>query len=230
MREDIVSRKQALALGLTHYFTGKPCKQGHLSKRSTAHRNCLECHRLSMAEKRSSDPLSHQAYLLDYKTRRNHVIKDYGKRYYDANKETMLRKNRKWCEANKDRRRQYNRQFRESDHGRAILNAHHMQRRATKLNATPPWADLQKIEYIYATARSISVKTGVKVQVDHYFPLRGKTVCGLHTHENLRVITKAENKSKKNKHPDDWEREKQERGLTFPSIDQYLVTRPSESA
>lgn len=38
-----ISRAQALSQGLTHYFTGKPCKRGHLSSRLTANHNCYEC-------------------------------------------------------------------------------------------------------------------------------------------------------------------------------------------
>jgi hypothetical protein len=39
------SRKEALALGSTHYFTGKPCKRGHLATRLTCNTDCRECKR-----------------------------------------------------------------------------------------------------------------------------------------------------------------------------------------
>lgn len=38
----IISRKNAKALGQKRYFTGKPCKQGHLAERNVSGR-CLEC-------------------------------------------------------------------------------------------------------------------------------------------------------------------------------------------
>lgn len=40
---DIITRKQAQEQGLPHYFTGKACKNGHLSPRLTTRRNCVEC-------------------------------------------------------------------------------------------------------------------------------------------------------------------------------------------
>jgi hypothetical protein len=44
---EIISRRQALDRGLIRYFTGKPCKRGHLVERLTSSANCLECHRLA---------------------------------------------------------------------------------------------------------------------------------------------------------------------------------------
>ena len=54
---EIISRKDAKAKGLIHYFTGKPCLHGHLAKRLTRSTDCTECARLRkerwVAEKES---------------------------------------------------------------------------------------------------------------------------------------------------------------------------------
>jgi hypothetical protein len=42
----ILSLKTAKARGLKRYFTGKPCKHGHVAERRTANRVCMECRRL----------------------------------------------------------------------------------------------------------------------------------------------------------------------------------------
>lgn len=39
----IVSRKFALQNGLSRYFTGKPCKRGHVSSRFTKQASCVQC-------------------------------------------------------------------------------------------------------------------------------------------------------------------------------------------
>lgn len=39
----IVKRKDAIEQGLTYYFTGKPCKYGHIDKRFTSCRKCDAC-------------------------------------------------------------------------------------------------------------------------------------------------------------------------------------------
>jgi len=38
-------REAARAQGLVRYFTGKPCKRGHVAERLTSTANCLECER-----------------------------------------------------------------------------------------------------------------------------------------------------------------------------------------
>lgn len=71
--------------------------------------------------------------------------------------------------------------------------------RRSKHIGAPAWADHRKIETIYAIATFLTKHTGVEYQVDHVYPLFGKTSCGLHVHENLRVITAAANQAKGNR-------------------------------
>lgn len=40
---ELVSRQKALQFNLITYFTGKPCKRGHLSVRFTLTSNCKQC-------------------------------------------------------------------------------------------------------------------------------------------------------------------------------------------
>ena len=39
----IISRDDAIKLGLKNYFTGKPCKYGHISERQVANHVCVTC-------------------------------------------------------------------------------------------------------------------------------------------------------------------------------------------
>lgn len=52
----IILRAEAKAIALKQYFTGKPCKQGHLTWRITINGYCLECSRLSCKNYRSQSP------------------------------------------------------------------------------------------------------------------------------------------------------------------------------
>lgn len=69
--------------------------------------------------------------------------------------------------------------------------------------AIPGWADLAAIENMYKTAKIMEQLTGEKWHVDHYYPLRGKRVCGLHVVENLRLIQASVNLRKHNSHPEE---------------------------
>ena len=87
-----------------------------------------------------------------------------------------------------------------------LANAKSAKYRALKLQRTPKWlskAQYKEILGFYSRCREISDRTGVKHEVDHIVPLRGKRVCGLHVPWNLQIITKAENAKKGNKYNED---------------------------
>lgn len=71
-------------------------------------------------------------------------------------------------------------------------------RRALKVSAMPPWADLEKINAIYAEAAALRA-LGVDVHVDHIVPLQGVNVTGLHVHTNLQILLATDNLSKGNR-------------------------------
>lgn len=64
--------------------------------------------------------------------------------------------------------------------------------------ATPPWADLDRIRWFYTNAKAFTRATGVLYTVDHVIPLKGEFVCGLHVHNNLQIILHEENVKKGN--------------------------------
>lgn len=52
MAEKIITRKEALSKGLKNYFTGKPCKNGHVDQRNPLNCTCRGCDR---SKKRSTE-------------------------------------------------------------------------------------------------------------------------------------------------------------------------------
>ena len=67
------------------------------------------------------------------------------------------------------------------------------------LKATPPWADLKKIQSFYTEAKRLTKETGIAHHVDHIYPLKGKYVSGLHCEHNLQILTATENIRKGNR-------------------------------
>ena len=53
---EIITRKEAIGLGLPYYFTGKPCKNGHIAKRRVTHKGCFECRKIRTKEYHKANP------------------------------------------------------------------------------------------------------------------------------------------------------------------------------
>lgn len=120
----------------------------------------------------------------------------------EERREGHLRAVRKWQKTNKQRVFKIQKDWIKRNPGyRTYLST---RRRLIEKRQTPKWADLKAIRNIYDLSRQFTEGTGVQHEVDHYYPLRGETVCGLHVVENLRILTVTEHKPKRNKHPQDY--------------------------
>lgn len=67
--------------------------------------------------------------------------------------------------------------------------------------ATPPWRDREAIAAIYREARRRTAEGIDEYEVDHFYPIQAVECCGLHVAENLRVVLKSVNRSKRNVMP-----------------------------
>ena len=180
------TRKEAKALGATHYFTGEPCVRGHVAPRKTKG-VCMECLKEDWAAdnaKRALKPKSEAA-------------KAAGRRYYEKNKDLVIaRANNRPLGQQQKARRTWRKKNPEV--AQAMSNA--WKRRARE--ATPKWLgkeDRDSIKLVYMEARRITAETGIKHVVDHIVPLRSPEVCGLHVPWNLQILPHDENCAKSNK-------------------------------
>lgn len=56
MALEIISRSEAQAKHLRHYFTGKPCKRGHIDIRYVTSRACVVCSLENARRRYEDDP------------------------------------------------------------------------------------------------------------------------------------------------------------------------------
>lgn len=88
----VISKKEAKDANLKNYFTGIPCKRGHLSVRNTKSGNCRSCRK-------------------EYKDNNKDLIKTQRKAYYDKNKENEKVRKAKWKKENPQKYYQVKRNY-----------------------------------------------------------------------------------------------------------------------
>jgi len=98
---EIITRDEAASAGFTHYFTGVPCKHGHLDTRYTKTGGCSECMRRRVRAHSAANP--EKKKLSDRQSyEKNHAKRLAGaKEWRDANPELMAKYKRDWYERNK---------------------------------------------------------------------------------------------------------------------------------
>lgn len=116
-----------------------------------------------------------------------------------ANPERKNASDLRWTERNRQKTRERARTYIANFPERHA--ARQGRRRANKLQATPAWADLEAIAAIYRQAREMTLSSGIQHHVDHFYPLNGRLVCGLHHEANLQVIPWVDNLKKGNRLP-----------------------------
>lgn len=101
----IITRAEAKALGLKRYFTGKPCKRGHVAERYSNDQSCVSC----KAEDRAANKEQNAAYFREW--RKNNpsylapseapeIRRARDRAAYAKNPEAKKESARKWRKAN----------------------------------------------------------------------------------------------------------------------------------
>ena len=126
--------------------------------------------------------LNNKDKIKEYRLKNKNKTKKYNAEYRINNKDKI----KEYRLKNKERRKQY------LLNNRHLVKALDAKRRATKLRATPKFANLNKIKEIYKNCPK-------GYHVDHIIPLNSKLVCGLHVEWNLQYLTPSANLSKSNK-------------------------------
>lgn len=182
----VISQQDAKKQGLKRYFTGKPCKHGHVDEHLVSNWTCCECNRIKVVKWQQENP--EKAALKHNRWRENHPgeAAERAKQWYIENPERHAATMRAYFDKN--------------PHLRAKLSS---KQRAATLQRTPKWLtdeDYWMLNEIYQLAALRTAMTGVEWHVDHTIPLRGRLVSGLHTPLNLRVIPASDNLRKGNRY------------------------------
>ena len=184
------SRAEAKAQGAPYYFTGEPCKHGHIAPRKTKGA-CIECLKLEWERGNQTRAEYFRAY------NKSEAGQKAKREYYEKNRDAVIARAQARDTAKVT---EYKTAYKERnpDLYRELVS---LRRRRFRL-ATPKWLTAEQkmeIRLKYRLAIEMSRSTGVRHAVDHIVPLQGEEVCGLHVPWNLEVVTQAENLKKSNK-------------------------------
>lgn len=197
---NLITRAEARAKNLSHYFTGKPCKRGHLAERATGTGRCVECNKIICAQ---------------WKSNNQEIKRDLDRKYRQANKEKVAANSAAWYLANRELTIQRAGQHAKNNRDAARLRRQGWKdrnpeyatlsegiRRARKRRAVPPWfGELDQFVWLEAAdlVRLRRSATGIDWASDHMIALASDTASGLHVWNNCQVIPGALNLSKNNK-------------------------------
>jgi len=173
---ELITKKQAISLGKSRYFTGLLCKHGHLSEKFVSNSGCCECLKIRQLANAEILKSKYAKYSQIYREKNPAKAKSNHKKWRDNNPVKLAA----WC--------RYSQLKREN---RVPLWV------GDELK--------QEMEDFYSAAYLFKIYTGKDYEVDHVVPICGKTVSGLHVPWNLQIIERLENKRKSNKSwPDMW--------------------------
>jgi 5-methylcytosine-specific restriction endonuclease McrA len=99
----VVTREQANAQRLTRFFTGKPCKHGHLSERTTCNGGCIQCNAESISSlyyaETPEQRKARQAKNKLWKDGNREQVREAGRAYSKSHRE----QNRAWKAVNHEK-------------------------------------------------------------------------------------------------------------------------------
>lgn len=101
------ARREAKAAGLSRFFTGDPCKNGHVAERITLNYWCVECQRISMKTNYDANPTPSRNRSKEWNRKNKDKVAQKNKIYREKHKERLREINaaraRKWFKENKER-------------------------------------------------------------------------------------------------------------------------------
>lgn len=211
----IITRKEAIQQNFLYYFTGIPCKKGHLSNRRTKNCVCVSCDKEYKINNSIKIKQQDKQYYIDnkdilltqqlvYQTKNKQKIQDYVKQYYLDNKNKYIKRGRQYYINNPEYYKEHNKQW-NLDNPHKI--AEYSRLRSNKLEQSiPSWYEEELVKQLYLKRDELNEKWGTTLTVDHIIPLNPicGTVSGLHCWHNLQLLDKSLNSIKGSNYQTDW--------------------------
>lgn len=196
---EIISRQEAIAKNLKEYFTGKPCKYGHLVPKHTKNSTCIECQKIRISNwqarnKKICATNNRKLYLKQ---------KQLGLTWYHKNKKAALEYNKKYRSVNRELIRSIQKSYVECHPEKRAETSRTSarNRRAKVLDAGGVHSHNDVLSIYFAQKGRCAyckVKVGKKYHVDHIVPI---SKGGTNGRDNLQICCPTCNLRKNAKDP-----------------------------
>lgn len=203
----VISRKEAKAQGLTRYFTGFPCKNGHLDERQVADKTCMQCDRARKSIKHGATreaAAKRREQVIAYRAKHHDRLLEWQKEYNQENAETIKAKRAAHRAANKDRLNAKTADWAKANPAKRRAKERAREGRERGAEGTHTWAD---IEAIRKRQKGRCAHPGCKAllkdgfHVDHVKPI---ALGGSNWPSNLQLLCPPHNQAKGARDPIDW--------------------------
>lgn len=190
---------EAKSRGEKHYFTGNPCKRGHVSKRLASSGSCCECVKSSSLSYYHRNRHERIEKARKWREENRDYCLEYSKKYYRLNGDYFTEYASEYQRKNSKRLAEYSKDYARKNP--LVVRANNAKRRASCKDGASgkdvsDWCEAQAKVCFYC-----QIECEDCYHIDHYFPL---SKGGLHEIENLRISCPDCNMSKGSKLPEDW--------------------------
>ena len=190
----VMSRKEARARGLKHYFTGEPCKRGHISPRYVSCKMCTAC--------------NNERSLVNYHNNKD-AISTRRKNYYQREKDRIKKKVMDRYKENSGPKKEYAKQYRKRYLGKiralAKVRKHRRRARLAAVHSTCRPNDVTRIRKMQnGKCAYCRKKLGNAYHIDHITPI---SKGGTNDAKNIQITCPSCNLRKSAKDATDFARE-----------------------
>ena len=186
-------KNQRLQTGIRVYYSGRICQECKLAFRHSPEQKLRAKKYHAKRYQLNKREIMAQTQAYQQQPHRRSIDKKRRAKKYQDNKIDIQAGRQKRFEQNpelRERVKEYSRNHYSENKWMYLARSNN--RRAYKMDATPEWADLEKIKEIYFNRPD-------GYHVDHIIPLQSEIVCGLHVPENLQYLPAYTNRAKGNK-------------------------------
>ena len=192
------SRSEAKKFGYKKYYTGAPCKNGHIDYRYSKNARCASCEKEWRAK-------NHERVSL-YVRKSNQKLKESIKKWRENNPQKLREYRKSWEKRNPEKQKECTNNWRINNRNKINLYARTRRARVLQADGTHTEADIEVImnnQFNKCASCYENIENNI-YHVDHIYPI---SKGGSNWPSNLQILCPSCNRKKSAKHPIDWAKE-----------------------